>query len=95
MPVGGTEGMKQLAKPWLKLWDCHDHASDAVYKTLEPLPELSRDDFERAVVTAPLRAAGYDAMPAALLKCLPAEAVTELWKMVTEWETSGSLASQW
>eukprot|EP00971_Amphidinium_carterae_P100126 1979925-Amphidinium_carterae.1 len=30
-----------------------------------------------------------------MLKCLPAEAVTELWTMVTEWEISGSLASQW
>eukprot|EP00971_Amphidinium_carterae_P074079 1464216-Amphidinium_carterae.1 len=95
MPVGGSEGMKQLAEPWLKLWECHHKASAEVYNAMEPLPELSREDFERAVATAPLRAAGYDSMPTAMLKCLPAEAITELWKMVTDWEGSGTPASQW
>eukprot|EP00971_Amphidinium_carterae_P090475 1791394-Amphidinium_carterae.1 len=95
MPVGGSEGMTQLAKPWLKLWEVHKQVQAEVYTTGDPLPELSREDFERAVVSAPLRAAGYDAMPVAMLKCLPADAVTELWQMVTDWEFDGVPASQW
>eukprot|EP00971_Amphidinium_carterae_P121181 2400085-Amphidinium_carterae.1 len=67
MPVGGSEGMKQLAKPWLKLWEVHKQAHAGVYTTGDTLPELSREDFERAVASAPLRAAGYDAMPVAML----------------------------
>eukprot|EP00971_Amphidinium_carterae_P197830 3926134-Amphidinium_carterae.3 len=95
MPVGGSEAMQQLAKPWLKLWEVHNKASSGVYATEESLPTLTRDDFERAVRTAPLRAAGYDAMPTAMLKCLPAEAVTELWQIVTDREKDGVPASQW
>eukprot|EP00971_Amphidinium_carterae_P143081 2834981-Amphidinium_carterae.1 len=95
MPVGGSEGMKQLAKPWLKLWEVHGQDPADIYTTDEPLPTLTREDFEKAVRTAPLKAAGFDAMPTAMLKCLPAEAVTELWQMVTDWEHNGIPASQW
>eukprot|EP00971_Amphidinium_carterae_P308977 6139403-Amphidinium_carterae.1 len=60
------EALAALSKPWEDIWAMRDKEELGVY------------NFEEAIRSALLKAAEYDDMPTAMLKCLPEAAVTSL-----------------